>query len=143
MKVKALNTMRHKLTDAQVRELKENFGVEEIVAVGDRNPQLAKELINTPGDAQALLALVNDLLDIAQHFDFVLLPCGSPKFAWLLAKEWDIKAGPLFAHSVSNSQEVHVEKEFFEPVEGQEGAFRRVVKTVVEKKLVFDHQFFF
>lgn len=135
--------MRHKLTAAQVQELKEKFEIAEIVGVGDINPELAKQLINTPGNVQDLLALVNDLLEIAQDFSFVLLPCGSPKFAWMLAKEWDIKAFPLFAHSVSNSQEIQVQKEVFEPIEGEEGKFRSVSKTVVEKKLIFDHQFFF
>lgn len=135
--MKVLKVLIHKLTPAQVEELAND----EIVELAAIAPEVAKFLSDTPNDWDALNQKANELVDLAKDYDAVLLPGGSPAFAWELAKVWvdkDVKAKPMFAHSVRNSVEKLVDK--FVPIEGTD-QFRK--ETVVEKATVFNHVRFF
>lgn len=94
--MRILKTLVHQLTFAQQEEL-----ASEIVELKAIAPDLASFLANTPDDDGAIAEKAEELIALCHQFDLVLLPCGSPKFAWMLAQLWvgrRVKAKPLFAH---------------------------------------------
>lgn len=129
--MRILKTLIHKLTDAQRAEL----GNAEIVELKTIAPELAVFLANTSDNDDELVRKADELIALTLDYNAVLLPCGSPKFAWILAKRWPESVKPLFAHSVRESIEKEVEK--FEPIADEPDKFKKV-KTV-EKVSAFNH----
>lgn len=136
--MKILKALIHPLTDSQKAELAGN----EIVELKNVDKDLATLLSNTPGDWQVLNEASEKLCQIANDYDAVLLPGGSPAFAWSLAQKWQelgVQAKPMFAHSIKDS--VEKEEKAYIPAEGEDGLFVETTKIV--KTSVFNHQFWF
>ncbi|MFB2970391.1 hypothetical protein ACE1CD_15565 [Aerosakkonema sp. BLCC-F183] len=133
--MRILKTLIHNLTAAQRTELVANFENAEIVELKMIAPELAEFLANTPDDDSKLVEAADQLIVLALNYSAVLLPCGSPKFAWLLAQRWPESVKPLFAHSVRASAEKEIEK--FEPIADEPDKFKKV--KVVEKVAIFNH----
>lgn len=132
---KLLNTIIHKLTEQQVQELSQF----EVVNLGDISPDTANYLKNTPSDREDLKKVAEHLVQLIVNGNFthVLLPCGSPAFAWEFAQVFPKNVVALFAHSERNS----VEAPGFAFADNGDGTYRKV--PVVEKKVVFNHVCFF
>lgn len=129
--------MIHPLTPKQQEELAGNA----VFDLKDIAPDLAGFLANTPDDDAALAENAEQLISLCHEFDAVLLPCGSPKFVWVLSQLWlgrRVKAKPLFAHSERVSTEKAVNK--FVAIDGTE-TFRK--EQIVEKSSSFNHVRFF
>jgi hypothetical protein len=130
--MRILKTLIHNLTDAQRSELGAETEIVELKAIA---PELATFLANTSDNDEELQTKASELVGLCKQYDAVLLPCGSPKFAWILSQLWNIQAKPLFAHSVRASIEKEVDK--FQPIADEPGKFQKL--TVVEKAVVFNH----
>jgi hypothetical protein len=134
--MKALNTLAHKLTDAQEQELRE-MGVESITPLPS---EIANRLKDIRIDTDIKM-LVNNLLNVFENgeFDYILLPCGNPLFAFMLARDMVYageKAIPLFAHSDRVTNEKQVTKTL-QVLEDGEVVTKQI--TVVEKVTIFNH----
>jgi hypothetical protein len=143
MRKKILSTLNHTLSPSQLSELKEP-----VALLKEVDPALASALSNCPGDRKELEKLAYQLYRLIQDSDYqeVILPVGSPAFLWVFAslcshrhEEFTGYHGGLgwapdqeeqkfcvrFAHSERKSVEVSLPD------------------GTVEKKAVFEHQFFF
>lgn len=133
--MKALKTLNHKLTQIQINELTNDFQIDEILELC---VSLASQLKELTIDSD-IENLANELIEVIKEYDYVLLPCGSPLFAFVLARKFEsqgIATKALFAHSDRESKEKIVSKKIMIVENGE-----TVEKTfdVVEKITVFNH----
>lgn len=133
--MKALKTLSHKLTDDQIIELKDVFGIGMIIELSS---DLSKEIKDLKVDSD-LSAIADKLIEevSSAEIDIILLPCGSPAFAWLLSRKLNLNLKCLFAHSDRDSIEKHVEKEL--NVVNESGEIEKKKITIVEKQVIFKH----
>jgi len=102
---KILWTLQHNMLPEQKEELEKQG---KIYFLYEINPELFNQLSNTPPDVFKQRELAHELYDIAQQYDMVVLPIGSPSFMFIFAKiceRFKHNFEVLFAHSVRVTEE--------------------------------------
>ena len=130
--MKALNTLSHKLTEKQEQELLD-IGILQIEQLPCELSSVLKDLKVDSNLGEIVKELKKVIID--GDYSHLLLPCGSPAFAFLLARELllvDCKC--LFAHSDRKSEEKHITKKI-QIVEN--GDIEEKTLTIVEKINIF------
>lgn len=119
-----LVAIAHNLTPAQTSELNE---LGHVALLREAHPELFAKLSNTPGITSELEKLVSQFLDVCQDYTTVVLPIGSPAFNHILALQGGLNFASKVVYAHSERKSIEVQKE----------------DGTVEKKTVFEHQYFF
>ena len=131
-----VNLTAHRLLPEQVRAIKEDLGIEEIVDAEEVVPKgLLEKLRQCPADPKELFRMACELSDALVKYTrengvdlYVHLPCGSPAFMWCFAN--------VFPHKFISAVFSHTKREV---VETQQPDGSVVKKSVFkfEKFIVF------
>jgi hypothetical protein len=140
--MKTLSTLNHPLTESQISELGE------VTLLRDLNPGLSQALAQCPGDRGALHKLAYQLYRLIQDNDFtrVVFPVGSPAFMWEFATICSHRYEQFIGYEGGLGYAPDAEEQKFSVLFAH--SERRAIETTlpdgaVEKKTVFEHQFFF
>ncbi|NJM67306.1 MAG: hypothetical protein HC851_17340 [Acaryochloris sp. RU_4_1] len=140
---KILAVINHPLTTAQEEELDE-----QIYLLKEIDPGLASALAECPGDHKELYDLAMRLYRLIQDNGYtkVIFPVGSPAFMWQFASLCTHRQEQFLGYHGGLGYAPDMEEQKFEVLFAH--SERKSVQSIrpdgtVEKKTVFEHQFFF